>query len=198
MASMLCFLLNIEYSIASNFVETADILLFTTQTLWSIINQRYSEDVLRSGSRQNFSLCQQQQSFLSPPWRSQPLTKFCLFQLRWIVALFLRSLSDQAVPRTVQVRYALSALYCVSRSEHTEAGSSEVGLGRMVAFQVTGRASNREQSRRTCAIFPNWKTRRLNGGDYFRRKKERASARVRENRQEPTGQLPKMLRKFFG
>lgn len=83
------------------------------------------------------------------------------FQVRWLVALFLPSLSVSDLSRTVQVRPTLSPVSSVPGPEHTQTGSGAVRLGRALALPAPGRVSDGEQPRRACSVLPNWKARRL-------------------------------------
>ena len=60
-----------------------------------------------------------------------------LFQLRRIVALFMRSLSFQTIPVAIQVRPRLSAVSRLPGSQHAQTGSGATRLGRALAFPVT-------------------------------------------------------------
>ena len=56
------------------------------------------------------------------------------FQVRWLVALFLPSLSVSGLPRAVQVRPTLSPVSGVPGPEHAQTGSGAIGLGRALAL----------------------------------------------------------------
>lgn len=90
------------------------------------------------------------------------------FQVRWLVALFLRSLSDSGLPRAVQIRPRLSSVSGVPRPEHAQTGSGAARPGRALALPAPRRVSDGEQSRRTCTVLPNWKTRWLIKNNWLR------------------------------
>lgn len=83
----------------------------------------------------------------------------CSFQVWWLVALFLPSLSVSGLPRAVQVRPTLSPMSGMSGPEHAQTGSSAIRLGRALALPAPGRVSDREQPRRTCSLLSDWKAR---------------------------------------
>lgn len=84
-----------------------------------------------------------------------------LFQLRRIVALFMRSLSFQTILVAIQVRPRLSAVSRLPGSQHAQTGSGATRLGGALAFPVTWWTANRQQPWPTCALLSRGKARWL-------------------------------------